>query len=243
MDETYLIKGIVLKREPFRENDHRVIIYSEERGKLELVTRGSKKITSKLASHIEPVTFGCYMVVKGRQFNYVGAARSEDCYVKIKDDPERIEAVGSAFNFFLKHIKEGQVDTDNYNLLKNFLEILNNLNFKTKFASFLAKVFILKTLSLFGYQPELHNCVECKKKIETGNNRFDFLKGGLVCSECVKNMKVDKDCVSISNNSIKLLRIIIKENIVFFAKKKVTIDKKTLDETGSLIKNFAEYIR
>ena len=47
MEETYNTKAIILNRQPFRERDSRVTIFSLERGKLILVARGTKKITSK----------------------------------------------------------------------------------------------------------------------------------------------------------------------------------------------------
>ncbi|MFH1822239.1 MAG: recombination protein O N-terminal domain-containing protein [Patescibacteria group bacterium] len=43
MEETYTTKAIVLNRQPFRENDSRVVVYSFEQGKMELVARGTKK--------------------------------------------------------------------------------------------------------------------------------------------------------------------------------------------------------
>ena len=52
MDETYNFEAIVLNRYAFRESDSRVILYSREKGKLELVARGTKKIKSKI-SYIE----------------------------------------------------------------------------------------------------------------------------------------------------------------------------------------------
>jgi DNA repair protein RecO (recombination protein O) len=242
MDETYLIKGIVLKRESFRENDHRVIVYSFEKGRLELVTRGSKKITSKLSGHIEPITLGEFMIVKGKLFNYIGAARSENCYPNIKNEIEKVEVVGLAFNFFLKLIKEGQADAENYNLLQDFLEILNNINFRKQFALFLSNIFVFKTIVLFGYQPELYNCVVCKKKIEANNNYFDFSKGGLVCKDCAKNKLTHKDSLLVSNNLIKLLRLIVNEDISFFTEKKIAVDKKTLEEIEMVVKNYMDYI-
>ena len=43
MEETFYTRAIILKRSPWRENDSKVTVYSLERGRLELVARGTKK--------------------------------------------------------------------------------------------------------------------------------------------------------------------------------------------------------
>lgn len=43
MEETFYTGAIILKRSPWRENDSKVIVYSLEKGKLELVARGTKR--------------------------------------------------------------------------------------------------------------------------------------------------------------------------------------------------------
>ena len=69
MEETFNTKAIILKREPFWEADTRVVVYSLEKGKLHLIARGTKKISSKLAGHLEPMNFVDLMVVRGKQFD------------------------------------------------------------------------------------------------------------------------------------------------------------------------------
>ena len=88
MEETYRVKAIILNRQAFRENDVMVTVQSMDKGKLKLVARGVKKMQSKLAGHLEPLNLGDIMVVRGKQFNYVGSANAENCYANIKSDLE-----------------------------------------------------------------------------------------------------------------------------------------------------------
>jgi DNA repair protein RecO (recombination protein O) len=125
MDETYATKAIVLNRQPFRENDSRVILYSRDRGKLELIARGTKKINSKLAGHLEPLSLSSIMVVRGRQFDYIGGAAAINCFIDLKSDLAKLAAAGQAVKATSELIKTGIDDNYIYLLLLDFLEILN----------------------------------------------------------------------------------------------------------------------
>ena len=48
------MQAIVLSRRDFREFDQMISLYTREQGKLELLARGLKKVTSKNAAHLEP---------------------------------------------------------------------------------------------------------------------------------------------------------------------------------------------
>jgi DNA repair protein RecO (recombination protein O) len=49
----------------------------------------------------------------------------------------------------------------------------------------LARIFEIRLMMLFGYQPFLEGCVACHCRIQTaGSFEFDLLKGGLVCRRC-----------------------------------------------------------
>ncbi len=187
MDETYTTKAIILNRQPFRENDTKVILYSLDYGKLELVARGTQTIKSKIASHIEPMNLSFTMIVKGKQFDYLGSAISQFCYGNIKGDLEKLGVAGEAINIFNQLVKEGQADKDIFNLLYEYLEILNNKQNIIFDYRLLLYFFILKLLTQLGYKPELYNCVVCKKKIAPNNNSFSLSKGGIICKECSKS--------------------------------------------------------
>ena len=100
MEETYSTRAIILSRAPFRENDINVLAYTKDRGMIGLVGRGGKRFSSKLAGHLEPITFSRVMVVRGRQFDYAGAVASENCYPGIKSDLEKLAEAGEIIGIF-----------------------------------------------------------------------------------------------------------------------------------------------
>lgn len=204
MEDTYNSKAIILKREPFRENDTRVIVYGSESGRLELVARGAKKIKSKMAGHLEPITLANLMVVRGRIFDYIGSAVSENCYSEIKNDLKKIKVAGRIANITSNLTKEGEGDSRIFALLEDVLDVLNKNKLRVTDCDLLPAFFILRLLTLLGYKPELHQCVSCQKKIAPANNRFSFIKGGIVCDSC--SLKED---LIFSDNCVKVLRIAV----------------------------------
>ncbi|MEA1963003.1 MAG: DNA repair protein RecO [Patescibacteria group bacterium] len=221
MEETFNIQAIILNRHAFRENDSRVLAYSMEHGKMFLVARGTESIKSKMAGHIEPFCLSDLMVVRGKRYNYIGGAKSTNCFFGLKSDLEKLEIAGRFFAILNKIIKENEVDKKLFFLINDFLETLSNIKKNIDYNLFL-HAFILKLICRLGYRPELYSCVACRKNISPNGNYFDFAKGGLVCSNCKKNS------LTIHKNSIKLLRFIIKEDLKniskLFVNKKVSLE-------------------
>ena len=238
MDETYRTKAIVLNRRPFNEDDTLVIIYSLDKGKLELVARGTRKIKSKLAGHLEPFCLAEIMVVRGRQYDYIGAAASENCYFNIKNNLAKIAAASQAINIFNRIIKPKQAEAEVFKLVKDFLDTLNRCLPVMVDQKLLANFFIFKLLIKLGHQPELYHCVKCRNKILPQGNKFDLAAGGLICQKCLTKFR-SKNQLTISQNTIKILRLAEKSN--FRELLKVKIDKKDEKEIKDIVGSFLNY--
>ncbi|MCI0479462.1 recombination protein O N-terminal domain-containing protein [Candidatus Uhrbacteria bacterium] len=67
-------RAFILKKEPFREQDRRIVMYGREHGLLVAVARGSSHARSKQAGHLEPFTDIEVMVAHGRAFDKLAVA-------------------------------------------------------------------------------------------------------------------------------------------------------------------------
>jgi len=184
MEETFYTSAIILKRTVWREHDSKVTVYSLEKGKLELVARGTKKILSKLASHLEPITLSDLMVIKGRQLDYVGTAISEENFKIIKKDLEKIFLVGEIINLFNSLVKEQEKDPQLFYLLRDFLFLVNEDKVDKNKTELLSTAFKIKLIDILGYTPNFENCIVCGQKNISKDYVFDFAKGGIVCQKC-----------------------------------------------------------
>lgn len=231
-----MTQAIILSQKPFREYDAKITVYTKDNGKLELIARGIKKNTSKLAGHLEPICLSNIMVIQGRRFDYIGGAVSENCYFNIKNNLDKICVAARAVRLVNQLTKqnEGIGAEIIFNLLQKFLFILNYssqiINYQLLF-----HFFILKFIVALGYKPELYNCVQCKNKITLSNNKFDLSKGGLICDMRIASTVALK----ISDNCIKVLRLGV--NGSFEELNKLKIDEKLLLEITNIINNFLKY--
>lgn len=155
MEQTFNTRAIILDRKDYREDDSRIIVYSEKKGKLNLIARGGKKMKSKLSGHIEPLTLSRLMVVNGREFDYVGTARGEDFYTRIKEDLLSVSWAGQALKAVDVFSREEENDggAEVFNLLSDFLSILPTIAAGAREPFYW--LFILKLLVISGFGPDL----------------------------------------------------------------------------------------
>ncbi|MCU0679265.1 MAG: DNA repair protein RecO [Planctomycetes bacterium] len=206
MEETYTTTAIILNRLPFRESDSRIEAYGLDRGKLELVARGTKKLSSKLAGHLEPFNLSRIMVVRGRQFDYVGGAAAEKCFAGLKNDLEKLAAAGRAVRFTAKLIKAGIEDKNIYDLLLSLLLIYDHAGEHNFDPEVFLHYYAFKLSSLLGYRPGLKHCLVCGGQSDGGKYYFDPKQGGVICQNC--GGKKSRYSLTITKNSVNLLRFI-----------------------------------
>jgi len=250
MDETKNSQAIILNRSDYRESDSLLTVYTRSLGKMSLVARGAKKISSKLSGHLEPISLVNILIIKGKGFDYIGSALGSDAFLNIKDDLNKIYYAGLAINNFNRLVKDNQPDEDLFLLLWRFLEALDNYSaeeFTKESGELLFIFFALKLLAELGYRPEMYECLSCRNKIKSGRNYFNLKNGGLVCEDCFKREYAEyqkqgikpAEILTISDNCIKLARFIIDHRLE--AAKKLRLDKKFIKELLILINNFINF--
>ena len=153
MPQTLSTPAISLATRPWREQDLLVDLYTLEQGKLTLLVRGGRRLASKLAAHVEPLTLLELMVIEGKGMPTAAAASSRNCYALLKGDYEKIVAAGWAIKRFSRLLKEGQRDEMMFHLLSDFFALLNEAKAEKEWYQWFAKVFIALTLEQLGYGP------------------------------------------------------------------------------------------
>ena len=236
MEETYTIKALILKRTDFREADSKVILYSPQTGRLELVARGAKKQGSKIAAHIEPINICKVMVVKGKTFDYVGSAKIENSFLNIKQDLNNMYYAGLVVGIFLKLVvdREESDAVINFAIISQFLQHLDTVSgYNPKLAK---NAFILKILDNLGYKPELYNCAVCGAKLSPKNNFFDLHRGGIICHNCQQNQNY---CYGAPDECVKLLRFLHEKSFLEIGNLKV--NGETIEMMDNLLSKFLQY--
>lgn len=248
--------ALILNRQPYREYDSLVTIYTPDYGKLILVARGLKKLQSKLAGHLEPLTLADIMIISGKGRDYVGAALGREIYSGLRGDLNKLYYAGQAVKIFSQLVRDSQADPRLFFLLTDWLAVLNNFSvssistiseppslpdFSREDGELLLAFFIIKFLTELGYQPEMYKCVGCGQPVKPGKNYFSLMKGGIVCDVCLDNERQNDQLVSnslltISDDCVKIIRFIMNNKLD--QAEKLRINKKLIRELASLVNNF-----
>lgn len=245
MEESRRTSALILNRQPYREYDSLVTVYTPDFGKLNLVARGTKKLQSKLAGHIEPLTLADIMIISGKGFDYLGSAVGREIYSDIRYDLNKLYYAGQVLKIFNRLVKEGEAEISLFFLLADWLEVLNNFFGFTKENGELLQVFFTwQFLAVLGYKPEMYKCLVCGGEIKPGQNYFNLSRGGMVCQGCFESQRNSIDFVSaellpISDNCVKIIRFILTGK--FTQAEKIKMDKKLIRESATLVEGFLRY--
>lgn len=243
MEVSFTTKAIVLNRKDYREHDNLVVFYTLLQGKKTLLARGVKKTASKLAGHLEPFNLVDLMSIKGKNLDYVGSVIARETFPAIKQDINCLYYAGLAVNWLQKILEDEQADEGIFNLLIEYLQQLDLMIItkKNNKAELLFSFFIFKFLALSGYNPQVKNCLDCKKVIIPGKNFFNLNSGGLVCHSCFTNISQAQksEFLSISDNCVKLVRFMLENSLRFSTK--IKIDNKLSKEIFNLSHNFIKF--
>jgi len=212
---TYRSVAVILKRQDFKEYDRLLTVYTEKMGKIEVVARGTKKIQSKLAGHLEPFCLTDLMVARGRYRDRVAGSVILEDFNQLKSSFEGIVLAGY-FNEVVDLLtRSHQVDQNTFSLIKKAYRTIDRYfekndkkeDFRNQFLIVLS--FILRLLSLQGFQPSFKSCFYCKKDVKEEKNFLSFSHLSVVCPACQKR---ENNLESISPTALKILRIMIQKN-------------------------------
>jgi DNA repair protein RecO (recombination protein O) len=98
-------------------------------------------------------------------------------------------------------------------------------------------VFELHLLQTQGYRPEVYSCISCGSRLSTGGANGFSIDGGVVCHRCLQSNYSAK---SISDNAIKLARLIDEGQIGRALSLKTSID--TLYELDAALAVYISHI-
>jgi len=184
---TRQVKGIILRKQDYRESDRLFIIYTDELGKIEAVAKGVRKIKSKMAGHLDLFSVVDLMVAPGRTYYQIAGADRIKNFLNIKSNLAKTVLASFCLEIVDNFTKPEHPDFKMHELLGEILEIFDNKKIKDFLKPYiLSKFFVLKMMAFLGWAPELYNCVKCKNKIIPNGNYFDPMRGGLSCGKCGK---------------------------------------------------------
>jgi len=231
----YLTEAIVLSHSDVKEHDRLFSFYTKNLGKTTVLAKGVRRSTSKMAGQLEPFAFLMIKVVDGRGNHRLSSVETMRRYQNILKDLELIKIASSCLTLVDSLVKEGSCDLKILELSEQILGLIDDPKKDLPNKRFLAAIFKWQLVGHLGYRPELYYCLSCKKKVGPLRNSFNFLKGGLLCADCYGGGEY------ISEEEIKILRLMISEKLDFFNQKK--IPDGLIKKTEAVVDRFTQVVK
>ena len=145
------MKAIVLSRRDFREFDQMISVYTKEKGKLNLLARGVKKIISKNSAHLEPFSLVEIEVVPGKEIDHLTKVVPVNYFSNIRADLQKSLAAGFVVSTTDKLLHTNEPDKRIFELLGDWLEFVNQCNQFSNQCNQCIDGYIVSLLHCLGY--------------------------------------------------------------------------------------------
>lgn len=176
-----VISGLLLKRQPLREADEILTVWSWERGKIRLVVRGLRRNRSRLKAAVLPLAWMEYRVVCGRGLPLVIGTRIVRSYGVITTEFGRAALVLALFELVLRLTADEASNQELSLLLRECLEYLEAE--QRVGAAFFVKI-RLQLLAVIGYRLLMSQCASCGSRLDQLEFSWSFLAMGPLCGNC-----------------------------------------------------------
>ena len=231
-EHLYKSEAVVIKRSDLGEADKILTIFTPHFGKLRVVAKGVRKVTSRLAGHVELFTRSQMLLAKARNLDIVTQSETMDAYRPLHDDLSRIAHASYAAELLDALTPDA---LENYPVYKLTAETLRLLS-EDADADRVLRWFELQLLGYMGYAPELGKCVECRNDLAPTVNGFSASLGGVVCASC-RRAGVGRD---LSVNALKVLRLMQRNS--YAAVSRVRLDQELQAELQGTTQSYITYI-
>lgn len=176
--------SIVLGRRDAGESDQLISLYTEDGGKISVLAKGVKKITSKNSSNLSEFCLADVELAGGREINRLTKVRPVNFFPKIRVNLQKSMLAGYLISLTDSLTLSGNKDEKLFKLLQKslfFLEDETNVRVVD-----MASSFLLNLCRILGFGIETHRCGSCGSVLgKKEAARLDIAAGAFLCANCM----------------------------------------------------------
>ncbi len=176
----YQTEAIVIKKTKLGEADRILTFYTPHLGKIQAVAKGVRRPRSKMAGHLELLTYSQLALARGRNLDTVTGSQTINSFYPLKNDLW-LTSLGLYVTELINQFTAEHIE--NYPLFQLLLETLEQLCREVN-SDLTRRYFELQLLDKVGYRPELRVCVSCRQPLTPVLNSFSPGSGGMLCPDC-----------------------------------------------------------
>jgi DNA repair protein RecO (recombination protein O) len=199
---TFQTPATIIKKTKLGEADTIFTMYTPHLGKIQGIARSVRKTASRLAGHLELLTYSQVTLARGKNIDTIIGSQTIDSFLPIKND---LDLVSCGF-YMLELVNQfTPEETPDPGLFDHLLTSLERLA-RGADRQTLLRYFEIRLLRHAGFHPELNKCVVCRKLLtENKPAFFSPGAGGLVCAAC--NQARRPHGYEITPSALRLLRL------------------------------------
>lgn len=205
----YKANAIVLRSWDLGESDRIVSLYTMEFGKIRVVAKGVRRISTRFGSSTLPFT--CIKVMfYGNERNELKTISQTEIVKSFQGIRESLEGIlyGSVLLELTEHLINGTHRDER--IFRLILKYLTWIEHET--GGIILYSFCFKLLCMLGFRPSLSNCVVCRQVSPVIGNKVWFSRedGGIICPACLRERQ---EAISVPCEVIELTKRLISERV------------------------------
>jgi DNA repair protein RecO (recombination protein O) len=197
-ERVYRNEAIILRRTDFAEAD-RLLLIATPAGKRWVIAKGTRKMKSRLAGHIELFTYVQMMLAVGRHLDIVTQSQIVSSFPVLRSDLTRLGCGFYVAELYDRLTAEAE---ENPPLFRLLVETFQSLD-RSPTPELTLRSFELHLLQVLGYRPQLHYCVVCNELLTPDADRYSPSLGGVLCPN---HRTADPHALPLSEATFRLLR-------------------------------------
>jgi len=229
----YQTEAIIIKKIKLGEADRILTLYTPHLGKIQAVAKGVRRPRSKLAGHLELLTYSLVSLARGRNIDTITGSQTINSFLPIKSDLQ----LTSYALYVTELVNQFTADhIENYPLFQLLLETMERL-YQTNNKEQVLRYFELHLLNAVGYRPQLQQCVSCHLPLEPIINSFSPSAGGMLCPNCRQSQPLT---YPLSVNALKVLRFL--QGSDFNAVNKLKLNTELSHQLEAVLRDYIKYL-
>ena len=197
---SYRQTGIVLHRRDYGEADRLITLLTPNRGKVVLLAKGARRVTSRKAGHLELFTHVRLQVARGRTWDIITQAETWHNYPRLRESLPRMAHAYYMAELLLHFAAEEEADPALFDLAQETLAYLNSADNLLV----VSRWFEAHLLRVTGFQPQLYVCPVCGENLSVHVvNVWVPAQGGALCPRCGE---AHQDALPLPPRLLKLMR-------------------------------------
>jgi DNA repair protein RecO (recombination protein O) len=234
-ERSFRVEAVVLRHSDWGEADRLLWLFTRQQGKLRAVAKGVRKLRSRKAGHLEPLTRSSLLLAHGRDLPIITQAETMEAFIPLREDLRLWEYACHVVELIDRFTYE---EGENVPLYRLLVDTLGRLAGEPD-PGLVVHYYEIRLLDLLGFRPQLFHCASCGKEIRAQDQYFSAEQGGVLCPSCGREVPRE-GAKPITLAALKFLRHFQRSSYV--EARRAKIPQAVMREIEALMEHYLTYL-